>query len=226
MRGIVFDLDDTLYPLEHYRISGFAAVSEYLEVRDGIPALRSFGTLWRAHLDAPGRELQVLARTTGLPIGRVGEWLAAYRGHTPDISLAPAAAGVLARLRRGGWRLGILTNGAPPVQRRKLAALGVLPLVDAHLCADDITLGGKPAQRCFEAMLAELGTDPRQTIHVGDDPVADVGGGRRAGLWTVRMRTARHAGPLAADADLVVARLDDLVDAAARLIPEELAHVA
>jgi predicted HAD superfamily phosphohydrolase YqeG len=29
-RGIVFDLDDTLFPMRRYRLSGFAAVAAHL----------------------------------------------------------------------------------------------------------------------------------------------------------------------------------------------------
>lgn len=226
MRGIIFDLDDTLYPMEHFRLSGFGAVARHVEEQDAVPALRVFDVLCTVHRHNPGREYQALAGQLGLPASRSGEWLAVHRSHAPAIRLEPGVADLLARLRSDGWRLGILTNGDPATQRRKLAALGVLPLVDACLCAEEHALGGKPARACFEDMRSRLGTEAHRTVHVGDDPVADVGGARRAGMKTVRVRTERCPAPLPADADLVIDAVEELAIAAAHLIAEDFADVA
>lgn len=226
MRGIAFDLDDTLYPYEHFRISGFGAVARVVEAEEGVPALRAFSLLCRARLECCGREFQSLAAALGLPDRRVDGWLETFRTHVPDILLPPGIAGTLARLRGDGWRVGVLTNGDPAIQRRKLAALGVPALVDACICAEDVTRGGKPAAACFDAITAALGTPASRTVHVGNDPFTDVRGARHAGLRTIRLRTAACPGLLADDADLVVDRLDSLALVAPHLIRQELTHVA
>ncbi len=226
MRGIAFDLDDTLYPYEHFRISGFGAVARAVEAEHGVPALRAFSLLCRARMEWHGRELQSLATELGLPDHSIDGWLDVFRTHIPDIVLPPGIAGTLARLRGDGWRVGILTNGDPAVQRRKLAALGVPALVDACICAEEVTRGGKPAAASFDALAAALGTHPSRTVYVGNDPFADVRGARHAGLRTIRLRTAACAGTLADDADLVVDRLDTLTVLAPSLIRQELTHVA
>lgn len=226
MRGITFDLDDTLYPYEHFRVSGFGAVARAVEEQEGIAALRAFSVLCRARLDGMGREFQVLAGEFGLPASRIDSWLDIFRSHVPDISLPPGVAGTLARLRRDGWRLGILTNGEPGTQRRKLEALGVLPLVDIAICAEEITRGGKPAAACFDAAVSALGTSHATTIHVGNDPFADVRGARMAGLRTVRLRTPAFPGMVPEDADHVLDRLDTLPMSAPSLTIQELRHVA
>jgi len=226
MRGIAFDLDDTLYPYEHFRVSGFGAVARAVEAEDHVPALRVFSALCRARLDQGGREFQVLAGELGLPAARIDRWLDIFRAHTPDIALQPGVVGTLARLRSDGWRLGILTNGQPATQRRKLAALQLLPLVDACVCAEEVTRGGKPAAACFDAVATAMGTRPDRTIYVGNDPFADIRGARLAGLGTVRLRTAAFPGTLTGDADLVLDRLEPLSLSAPRLVPQELAHVA
>ena len=226
MRGIAFDLDDTLYPYEHFRISGFGAVARAVEAQEGVSALRVFSLLCRARLERNGREFQSLAGELGLPAGHIDTWLEIFRTHIPDILLPAGMAGTLSRLRSDGWRVGILTNGDPATQRRKLDALGVEPLVDACLCAEDVTRGGKPAAACFDAITAALGSAASRTIYVGNDPFTDVRGARRAGLRTIRLRTADCPGTLADDADLVVDRLDTLTTAAPRLMRQELTHVA
>lgn len=226
MRGIAFDLDDTLYPYEHFRISGFGAVARAVEAGDGVPALRVFSLLCRARLEQDGREFQSLAGELGLPSDRVDAWVRIFRTHTPDIVLPPGVAGTLARLRSDGWRVGVLTNGDPDTQRRKLAALGVAPMVDAQVCAEDVTRGGKPAAACFDAIAAALGTPAARTVYVGNDPFTDVRGARRAGLRTIRLRTPDCPGTLPDDADLLVDRLDALPTVAPTLVRQELSHVA
>jgi putative hydrolase of the HAD superfamily len=226
MRGIAFDLDDTLYPYEHFRISGFGAVARVVEARDGVPALRAFSLLCRARSERSGREFQSLADELGLPSDRIDRWLDVFRAHAPDILLSQGIAGTLARLRSDGWRIGILTNGDPGTQRRKLAALGLPPLVDACICAEDVARGGKPAAVCFDAVVEALGTSSSRTVYAGNDPFADIRGARHAGLRTIRLRTEAFPGAIADDADLVLDRLDTLPIFAPRLVREALSDVA
>ena len=46
-QGIVFDLDDTLYPERDYVLSGFKAVASWAEARLGVPSLGGFSGLRR-----------------------------------------------------------------------------------------------------------------------------------------------------------------------------------
>ncbi|MGE0393985.1 MAG: HAD family hydrolase [Vicinamibacterales bacterium] len=226
MRGIAFDLDDTLYPYEHFRISGFGAVARAAEADDGVPALRVFSLLCRARIESRGREFQSLAGELGLPADRIDRWLDVFRTHAPDIALPSGVAGTLTRLRSDGWRVGILTNGDPGTQRRKLAALGVSALVDAEVCAEDVARGGKPAAACFDAIAEALGTPASLTVYVGNDPFTDTRGARFAGLRTMRLRTPACPATLADDADLVIDRLDAVTVLAPGLVREEFSHVA
>ncbi|HEU4450861.1 MAG TPA: TIGR01458 family HAD-type hydrolase [Gaiellaceae bacterium] len=50
---------------------------------------------------------------------------------------------------------------------------------------------GKPSRAYFEAALAELGAGPGETVMVGDDVEADVGGAKAAGLRAVLVRTGK-----------------------------------
>ncbi|HSI72673.1 MAG TPA: HAD-IA family hydrolase [Fimbriimonas sp.] len=45
----------------------------------------------------------------------------------------------------------------------------------------------KPDSRLFEIALEQLGATPDETVHVGDDPIDDVEGARRAGLRAVHL---------------------------------------
>ncbi len=80
-----------------------------------------------------------------------------------------------------GIAIAILSNGWNPLQLRKAEQSGFRGPV---LVSSDIG-EQKPAPRAFEALLETLGTEPRQTWYVGDDPHCDVAGARAAGMRTV-----------------------------------------
>ena len=131
MRAIVLDLDDTLYPHDHFLFSGFGAVARHVERRWGVPAVWAFTTLCRARFSGSrGSELQTLCELSEVPIGTPRELLDVFRAHAPELSLPPASRAALERLRHDGWRIGVLTNGLPAVQARTVRALGLDSLVD------------------------------------------------------------------------------------------------
>jgi putative hydrolase of the HAD superfamily len=187
-RAVIFDLDDTLYPYRRFALSGFAAVARYLADRAGIDARLAFRTMATASrgLDR-GRELQVCLDRHGLPAGWLPEVLDQLRHHTPRLSLPPVTFRALRSLRAAGWRLGILTNGQYSIQRAKVSALGVEPLVDVVGYAMTIGAGGgKPDPDAFAWMANRLGVRAPRTVVVGDSERCDVSGADAAGMVPVR----------------------------------------
>src|SRR6185312_14422365 len=77
---------------------------------------------------------QALAGQLELPGTIVPELCAVYRAHAPALKL-PAATRAVLEQARATWKLAVLTNGAPDIQRRKIAALGLAALVDAVVYA-------------------------------------------------------------------------------------------
>jgi putative hydrolase of the HAD superfamily len=215
-RGVIFDLDDTLYAHETFVHSGFEALAHHVEARHGIPAGQALETLRRARREGPrGRELQVLCEVHGLPGALVPQLRNVIRAHTPRLRLPAESLSALARLRADGWRLVVLTNGRPSIQRAKVAALGLPALVHHVVYADEHSRGGKPAPRPFREALCRLGVSADNCVCVGDDPVNDIVGARRLGIRTVRIHQAGGALPLAPDADAVVS---DMIDVPATLL--------
>jgi putative hydrolase of the HAD superfamily len=188
VRGILFDLDDTLYPREIYVQSGFQAVATHVadswrRSHDGVLA-----TLQHAHTNGCDRqEFQALCAEHRLPLSLIPMLVKTFRHHRPALVLQPAVRSLLQHLRRDGWRIGILTNGDPGVQQRKIEALGLLPLVDSITYAEEHSSRGKPHPEAFLAAIARLQVQRSSCIHVGDDPVCDVSGARGAGLRAIRV---------------------------------------
>ena len=131
------------------------------------------------------------------------------------------AAEALAWAAGRGLRLGLISNtGRTPGRtlRPALAKCHLLRYLHACTFSDELGLR-KPDPRLFEATLAVLGVGPADAIHVGDDPVADVAGAKRAGLRAVYLR--REGGASAApEADATIASLRELPDVLSALAGE------
>jgi HAD superfamily hydrolase (TIGR01509 family) len=224
--GLILDLDDTLYPRDRYVRSGLAAVAHHVAARLGLDASLVFATMTRATvLEHPRAALQAAIRAYGLSTDCVAELVDVFRAHTPELWLSHGVAGTLAHMRGDGWRTVILTNGLPAVQAHKIAALRLASLVDAIVFAEDTVSGGKPSADAFTAALGALGTEPSQTVCVGDDPRCDVAGARALGIHTVRLARP-GAVPDGPDADAVIEAFTALPGAAASLVQMVVAHAA
>lgn len=215
-RAVLFDLDDTLYRLRRFTLSGFRAVARQL-AREGFDERIVLGTLVSAYRrSAIERPFQALERRVG---GHHTDLLAIFREHAPSLRLPPATRRVLEELRHG-WRLAVVTNGPPDQQRRKIAALGIAPLVDTVCYAHEISPTGKPDPLVFHTVLARLGVAPTRAIMVGDDAECDIAGARGVGCLTIHLqRAAPVATPAVADA--VALRMADVPAIAARLFAEK-----
>ena len=208
-RGIVFDLDDTLYPERRFALSGFIAVAREAERLYGAPSGAGFAILRRAL--ARGHRhtaLQDLVSRFGLPGDAIELLRSVFRLHEPRLRLPRESAVVLRELKRD-WKLGILTNGRPDVQARKIAALGLSDVVDVIVFGLD-TGAGKPELAAFSTVLDRLRVRPRESVFVGDDPQCDIMGARRAGMKTVRIRRGVHGLALVTPDDEADAAIDSL----------------
>ncbi len=220
-RAVVFDLDDTLFPFRRFVLSGFAACARRMARRRGVDAGRAFAFMVRAfRCDAQGREVQTALRLMGLPErltpGLVDDiiW-----GRELNLRLPSSSQRVLRELRRHDWKVGVLTNGDPEVQARKIDALGLADYVDAIVFAAEHG-GGKPDPRAFHEIARRLHVKPSHTIFVGDDEWCDVNGALMAGMRPVRFVGYRHWPPGRSAAELVLTRISDLPGAAAALLAD------
>lgn len=121
------------------------------------------------------------------------------------------AAEALAWAASRGLRLGLICNtGRTPGRtlRPALARRHLLRYLHACTFSDEVGLR-KPDSRLFQATLTALGVGPADSVHVGDDPVADVAGAKRAGLRAVHLRRKPGA-PTAAEADATITSLREL----------------
>ena len=184
--GLIVDLDDTLYDREQFVHSGLMAVARHVEEHRSVSAMDAFAAMTAARRNgAAGRELQALCARFGWPEVDVEQLLEVFRDHRPVLRLPGETVTALSQVRTDGWRIVVLTNGLPRVQRAKVSALGLGAFVDAVVYAEEHAPGGKPARAAFRAALASLSLPANRCICVGDDAACDIAGARAMGIRTV-----------------------------------------
>lgn len=190
IKAILFDLDDTLYPERDFVFSGFRAVSEWVQSRLGLPSDSCFRRLQELFREGVRKDTfnVWLAECCPDRLGMVADLVQVYRNHIPRISPYSEVVPVLSRLR-DSYVLGLVTDGLCDVQERKLAALDLTHLLSAVVFSDSLGIDAwKPSPVPYKAALAELGVQAFDAVYVGDNPLKDFLGARRAGLWSIRVQ--------------------------------------
>lgn len=179
IQGVIFDLDDTLYPEKEYVKSGFKAVARFLGNEKFYDKLWQYFKQGIPAIDALLEEL-----------GRMPEKNAAlsvYRTHDPEICLFEGAGELMQELRRRGIRTGIITDGRPEGQHRKLNALQMDLLADDIIITDE--LGGeqfrKPCDIAFRIMQRRWKLPPEEIVYVGDNTLKDFMAPKQLGMQSI-----------------------------------------
>lgn len=206
VRGVLFDLDDTLL--------------------DGV-------TAWRSGID---RMLMRCAGARVPPDAAFEAWEAAFSEHYPRylsgelsfeesqsarirswanrlaIEVAPGTeaawfsdflAGYEAGWRAfadvapclnflSGLRLGVITNGHSDLQRAKLSAIGIAESFDVVIASADVGCA-KPDARIFQLAARRLGLPVGECLYVGDQREGDAVGAQTAGMQAVWLNRAASA---------------------------------
>jgi putative hydrolase of the HAD superfamily len=116
--------------------------------------------------------------------------------------LLPGAKEAIDDVLAMGVRVGLVSNtGRTPgaVLRSIMDGHGILRCFDVTTFSDEV-LVRKPAQAIFRTTLEGLGASAGSSLHVGDDPVADVDGAKDCGMMAVQIRSEKHDDNTRADA--------------------------
>lgn len=193
--AVLFDVDDTLCEYRRGADELLAAAFEavgvepYFDVRAYYDAYEDLVDDSRDMDDLRERCFERLSRERGRDpsVGvAVAEAYARERDHG-NVRPLPGAVDAVERAATD-HHVGVVTNGAPAMQRRKLAALGLADAFETTVYAGYET-PAKPAAEPFERALADLGVAADRAVHVGNSLVSDVPGARAAGLraaWLAR----------------------------------------
>jgi putative hydrolase of the HAD superfamily len=110
-------------------------------------------------------------------------------------ALAEGAPAALESLARQGYTLCLVSNTMRTPGRALREVLRQHGVLDrfAHLTFSDECGVRKPEPEIFRRTLQAVGVAPAEAVHVGDDPVLDVEGARRAGMRVIQVTNERPA---------------------------------
>jgi putative hydrolase of the HAD superfamily len=202
-KAILFDLDDTLWPIAPVILQAEQTLFAWLRVHAPrvaeqftIDSLRQarlallaqqpafqldLGKLRRAGLEAAFRQAGEDAAKVELAMA---QFFAARNAVRPYEDVLPG----LLRLQ-GRVLLGTITNG-----NADLRAIGLAQHFKASVAAPQLGIA-KPDPAIFLAGCRALGVAPREAVYVGDDVLLDVQGAQRAGMrgvWLNRNGSRKH----------------------------------
>lgn len=211
--GVLFDLDDTLYPQAEYLGSAWSAVADR-GADLGLPRDRLLAALTTvaARGSARGGIIDDAVALVDGDAELVPELVAAFRAFRPArLTPYPGVREALCELR-ARVPIAVVTDGAVAGQRAKLAALGLDDAFDVTVFSDSWGRAfRKPHPRPFHAALAQLGVEVADAVMIGDRPDKDVAGAAAIGLRAIRVRTGEYrARP---DHPTTWGRADTVVDA-------------
>jgi putative hydrolase of the HAD superfamily len=98
-------------------------------------------------------------------------------------ALFPETQAMLQELR-ANYKLGLLTNGAPDLQREKIELCNLAHYFDAIVVSGELGIG-KPDPAIFTAILHDLAVSPQTAVMVGDSLRRDILGAARSGLRAI-----------------------------------------
>ena len=93
---------------------------------------------------------------------------------------------------RSTYKLAILTNGAPDLQRKKIERSGLAHYFDAIVVSGEVGVG-KPQPAVFNAVLGQLAIPAHATLMVGDSLERDMLGAAQSGLKGVWVNRRGHS---------------------------------
>lgn len=106
--------------------------------------------------------------------------------------------------------LGLLTNGCPDLQRRKLDASGLRHFFDEVVISGEVGIG-KPDTRVFELMLSHMRSSPNDAVMVGNSLRSDIEPANALGMTSIWANRTGKPSDRAIVHDIEVASLAEML---------------
>ena len=197
VKGVLIDLDDTLYSYKYYHPSALLSVYNFAKLNEHFSNFEDFHTIYRSFRDQVLNRLkphgscrsrllafQILAEKYKLPAPyRLSlDMDACYWNYFyKNISADKNAISFLNQCREYNCLIGIVTDMTTEVQIRKLEALGILGKIQFLTTSEEVG-AEKPEKIIFETALQKFELKSHECIMVGDSPEKDILGAKNVGI--------------------------------------------
>ena len=203
VRGVLFDVDDTLFDYGTSERVGLLAHLGDLGLMDRFTGPDEAFELWTLIMEEEydrllageisfeeqryHRTRRFLSRI-GFPSAEAmtdqeaGAWFAGYTAHRDTEWAAFPDAGPTLESLTSSYRLGVVSNSSLDHQRHKLGTIGLLGYFGNAVVCSASHGAAKPEPSIFHAGCALLGLAPHEVAYVGDKHTVDALGARDAQL--------------------------------------------
>jgi len=225
IKAITFDLDDTLFDRTEaqrrtlrlimqefsYLFAGFDedVVADTFYKSDEI-AMQG----WEAGSSFEATRInrcRIFLNALGLDEKYADEINKTYLRLYPSINVPVKGSQSVIDQLMGKFQLGVISNGAPDVQYRKLEKIGIRHLFNCIVISDEVGYR-KPDPRIFEIALRLLNRKPEECLHIGDSYNADIIGAKKAGFQACWLNPDREQMPeVDIKPDFEISSLEDIL---------------
>jgi FMN phosphatase YigB (HAD superfamily) len=218
IRALLFDLDDTLWPIVPVIVAAEEALYAWLQQHaPAVAAAHSIDSMRarrlalveadpRHRIDLMALRALVMAEVfaaCGEDPGKIAAGMALFGNARNQVTLFDDVAPALQRLGRT-FLLGTISNGAAD-----LTAIGMARHFRVSVAAHEFG-SAKPDPAIFAHACNALGVAPSEAVYVGDDPALDVLGAQQAGMRAVWINRFDRALPPHILPDAICSGLDQL----------------
>jgi putative hydrolase of the HAD superfamily len=212
VRGVLFDLDDTLFDHNFATIQALDGLCveepafrcwpvDELRARYSVLLEELHAGVLSGRVSIPDaryeRFRRLLSDATNAPVSgdRPAHLSAFYRtAYEGAWRAVPGAIPLLTTLRERGLPIAIVTNNLVQEQRQKLERCGMDSLVDALITSEEVGIV-KPDPGIFRAALDRIGLQAEDAVMVGDAWATDIVGAQNAGVRAVWFNWRHAASP-------------------------------
>jgi len=225
IRGVVFDLDNTLIQSKKGARQGLRIVASILAKRlrrEGYyyTETNMFRRLRLIDLEMHGRKLlynrdvwwETLLKQLGLSKLK-GQWIHSttlqyWKTYARASPLFSDTMSAMHRLKNAGFRLGMVSDsdGTPGMKMKRIRRQPFLKYLETIVVAGEDTPNVKPSRRPFTLVAEQLGLRPRNCVYIGDNPNTDIQGAKGVGMMMILVK---RRGPKGGHPDYIARSLSD-----------------
>lgn len=230
LKAVLFDLDDTLFDRSAaQREAVQILIQEFSDLFTGIDSSRILNAFLESDLVADrkfwsgasmdevriGRS-EAFLQSLGLNQSFAGEVTKKYLETYPSLDVPVKNARSVVENLAGEFQLGLVSNGYPDVQYRKLETMGIDHLFRCVVVSEEVGIR-KPDPRIFWMAIESLDAEAEECMYVGDHYDHDVIGAKKARMracwFNPQGLSVPHSSP---EFDFQIRFLNEILDLLAR----------
>lgn len=190
-KGVILDLDDTLYDHSVAQNKAYKKVNQYLKIKYNLniyPELNKIKKLLKNELNTASSHnrfiyFKKIVENTNIPFREITIindifWEEFFQ----NISLRGYTIDFLNNLKGWGKKIIILTNFQTEYQIKKLEKLNILNLVDYIITSEEVGYE-KPSFKMFDEVLRKTDLRKEELIMIGDDLIRDIQASKDYGIY-------------------------------------------